>query len=378
MQQGKRTRAGVMGALAAALSITMMLSFVSVAGASSSKSGLTKAKAATAKALKPPTKIGIRTSLKSKPPTGKTIVWIRCTLPTCTEIANGMSAAAKAVGWTLKTITYQASDPSTMVAAMQQALQYNPVAVSLSGLPYATWSSEVPAYKKAGVMIIPQYIGPGVPVNKTTPLQIGGAGDVAAYGKIIGNYFVSASNGKGRALLVGVPSYPVLTAFTKAFRATSKARCPSCSITGLTLTIPQVASGQVNSSIVSALQKNPTINYVVTCNGVFVNGLPAALQAAGLSNKVKIIGESASKEQRKDLVDGQVSAFTGLATMYGGWVAVDAALRRVEGMKITPVGGKGGLPKQLLTKATVGTPTPPFNKPKTYPQQFKKLWKVNK
>lgn len=381
MRIGRLARLGVLavaGVSLAACSSSGASSTATTAKSSSTSgsagSGLAQAEATTAKWLKAPTTIGITTPLKTAPPTGKTIVWLECELSDCKNIASGFQAAAQAVGWTVKTINYQSSNPATLQTALQTALQYNPVAVSFSGLPYATWSNMVPAYQKAGVMMIPQYIGPGVPVNSTIPLQIGGSPDVTQYGQIIGNFFVSDSKGKGDALVVGVPSFPVLVSYVDAFNQTVASLCPGCTTNQLSLTIPQIDAGQVNAAIVAALQKDPKIDYVSVSDGVFINGLPSALQAAGLANRVKVIGESASVEQRQELLSGQAQAFTGLATPYGGWVAVDAAIRHLEGMPIDPTGG--GLPKQLLTKATVGNPVPPFGQPTNYPQQFKKLWKL--
>ena len=47
-------------------------------------------------------------------------------------------------------------------------------------------------------------------------------------GKIIADYFVSDSGGKGNAVIEHVPAYPILDGFTTGFANEVKAQCPGC------------------------------------------------------------------------------------------------------------------------------------------------------
>jgi ribose transport system substrate-binding protein len=196
----------------------------------------------------------------------------------------------------------------------------------------------------------------------------------AAMGKIVAKYFVADSGGKGNALLEHVPAYPILGGFTDAFTAEVKSSCPGCSVKFVNVTIPQLAAGQLVSTVVGALRQNPSANYLVFDDGPFATGINSALAAAGLS-KVKIIGEAGDPTNLAALRSGTQAAWTGYSAAYETYQDMDAMLRDAEGMPI-PVAQEGVQPTQLLTKANVG-PTTDWNYPIDALQQFKALWKIS-
>ena len=121
--------------------------------------GLAAAKAATEKNLQEPTSIPLTEPLTSRPPTGKTFVFMKCELQ-CQVEADAIKQATAALGWTYKEVAFQDSDPATLVAGMKQALVYHPAAVGIPALPEAVWQSVIPAYKTAGVLIVTNMAGP--------------------------------------------------------------------------------------------------------------------------------------------------------------------------------------------------------------------------
>jgi ribose transport system substrate-binding protein len=315
----------------------------------------------------------VDTPLKSVPPKGKTVVFLQCEEDQCGLQGAGITAAATALGWHEKTLQFQESNPATLVSAMNEALQYDPVAVYFSGIPEEVWASEIPAYKKAGVAIVPSFVGV-VPTNSTVIANLAGTSFSTQEGNELANYVIADSNASANVLFVTVPAYTTFVPLQKAF--TSKlGGCKSCSVNPLDITIPQLEGGQLVPAVVSALQKAPSTKYIVSVDGAFLAGLPAALSSAGLSGKFKIVSASASTENEQDVKSGLERATMGDGGFqYGGWLDIDVVLRHLEGMKITP--GDGGFPTPLLTKANVGTPSPDDNVPSNYAQQFKKLWKV--
>ena len=341
---------------------------------------VTAAEQIVASAEKLPTAIPQTTPLTSAPPKGKTFVFLQCEIAQCTDIASGVKAATAAVGWNLKTIPFQSSNPATLVSAMQQALQYNPVAVAFSGLPEVTWQSEIPAYQKAGVILIPAFMGPLTTPSSVLPYDIGAYNGTATSAKQIAAWITEKSNGTGKVLLVGVPSFPLLAVYGTVFTATLPKDCSGCSISTINATIPEVDAGQIDSLIVSALQKDPTIKYVSVVDGAFVDGLPSALAAAGLTGKVSITGIGADVANETNITTGgDFKAFTALATVFSGWLMVDAALRHVEGMPAT-ASNDGGFPGMLLTQKSMSANhvavANSFNYPTNYAQQFMSLWHV--
>jgi len=316
-----------------------------------------------------PTTIPINTPLKYKPPTGKTIAFMECNIDQCTVEADALRTITAALGWTLKTFPYNTANPATLVAGMQEALQYKPVATLLSGVPEAEWASVVPAYQKAGVSIVVAYVGPQT-LNNTIIANIGGPSSVARDAKIIADYFIAKSDGQGRILQFQVPDFPILAVFDQDFRSDVSSECKACSITTLTGTIAEVTGPGATSAILAALQRHPSIGWVVTDDGPWLDGFPAAAANAGIH--VKIIGEGADTVDETDIKAGTMTAFTSLALNYGEWAAVDAVLRHMEGMTIPA--NEGDLPVQLLTQHDSWTVSPSYNEPADYATMMEKLW----
>lgn len=327
--------------------------------------------AATAKNKIAPTSIPQTASLKTKPVSGKTFVFLKCSdVGQCSDEADGYKAAMKIIGWNYKELSYKSSDPATLVSALKQALDFKPTAVSFSGLPRAVWDSVVPAYRKAGVKIVTMYLGP-TKYDDVVIGQVGGSKDVQGNGAIIANWVIADSKGKAHILLEEVNDFPVLKDYVIGFKATIKQNCPDCKITELNNTIAQLG-GQIVPSVVAGLQKDKSINYVSTVDGPFLTGLPAALAAAGLTN-VKISGESGDTKNLSDVKSGKESAFTGLALHHAAFNATDMLLRNLQGLPYDKE-GNGDSPKQLLTKDANFDITTSFDKPADYANQFKKLW----
>ncbi|WP_322779016.1 substrate-binding domain-containing protein [Frankia sp. Cas4] len=327
--------------------------------------------AVVAKYKQAPTTIPISTPLKQAPAKGKTFVFLQCDVAQCTQLSKAFAAATAAIGWDLKVIPYKSANPATLIAGMEQALQYNPVAVGLTGIPGIAWQSEVPAYEKAGVPIVVGHVGPQA-ITSTIIANIDDEQSVQTTAEVLADYFIVNSDGKGKILQFQVPDFPILGSFDQAFRAKVQASCPGCSVTQLTGTISEVTSGGSTAAIVSALQRHPEVTWLVTDNGPWVDGLPAALAAAHLN--VKIIGGGADVTNETDIKAGTVTAFTGVALNYSAWAMVDAVLRHLEG---TPIpASEGLLPLQLFVKGENFAVSESYDEPADYAAQMEKLWHV--
>jgi ribose transport system substrate-binding protein len=320
-----------------------------------------------------PTKIALTVPLNTTPPSGETFVMLLCEQSQCSTARTAAAAATAAIGWNLKILNYNSANPATLITAMNQALQYHPVAVGFFGLPQAVWSQEIPIYQKAGVIMTPMAVGPATR-SATVPAIVNTEADQQRWAKAIANWFIADSGATGKALVFTVPEYPILSTFTTTFQSSVATSCSACSVKELRATIAEVEAGQTNALIVSALQKDPAIKYVVTAAGVLTTGLPSALSAAGLS--VKIAGSGATAADEVNILQGKESAFIPYPQNYGVWAMIDVATRHLEGMTIAP--DAGGLPLQLLTKASMSgiTPSDSFDYPTDFPQQFKALWKI--
>ena len=87
--------------------------------------------------------------------------------------------------------------------------------------------------------------------------------------------------------------------------------CPGCAVTVVNNTIAQTGSGEVVGTVVAAVQRDPSIDYVITGTGGQVfTGLAAALDAAGLGDQVKIGGGAGTPTNLTNVQAGTEDAYT--------------------------------------------------------------------
>jgi ribose transport system substrate-binding protein len=257
---------------------------------------------------------------------------------------------------------------------MTRALGLHPSAVTLSGIPAADgWASVEPAYKAAGVPIIPMFLGP-TQLDSTVIANIGGPPSRASTAVTMARWFIADSGGKGHALLQRVDGFPVLKVWSDTFASTVSAECSECKITTLSNTIADASGGGIVSSIIPKLVADPSINYLFG-DLEFYDGLPAAMRAASLTGRVKVAGQTPDIIGENYLKQGVFSAATPAGNNYAGWLAADAAFRYLMHLPI-PAADNGYLPYQLLFPKTNFDINPGYDKPSDYPAQFKALWKV--
>jgi ribose transport system substrate-binding protein len=338
------------------------------AAATSSAGSGSGAASALASYQSAPTSINITTPLKSAPPTGKTIVMLGTNNPSNVIIQQGLQKLAGLAHWNYSLVSYDPANPGTFTAAETSALAKHPQYLVEAGLPLT--ASQLSMAQKAGAKWILDSV---YPVSVTPPVvgQVDSYAQDALMGKIVADYFVSDSGGKGNAVIEHVPAYPILDGFTTGFANEVKAQCPSCKTSTVNITIPELTAGSVPSTLVSALRSDPSANYLVFDDGPFADGITSALSAAGLS-KVKVIGEAADQAGVAALKTGQEAAWTGFDPGYQSLEDMDIAFRDTEGMTI-PLSQEGTQPTQLLTKQTIGSTTN-WSAPSDAQAQFLKIW----
>jgi ribose transport system substrate-binding protein len=184
------------------------------------------------------------------------------------------------------------------------------------------------------------------------------------------------SGGKGNVLFMQFPSFGSSVVTDDAVQAYLKQNCSACQVSNVSISGAQLAGGQVPGIVVSALERNPSVDYVYNPSGSFDAGLPAALKSAGLSTKVKIVGNSAETVNEQNVLNGTELSYTSVGTAYIGWASMDMMLRAVVG---DPIPTEDGLiPFQLLTKADFqGQPRESYDVPTDYASQFEALWKAS-
>jgi ribose transport system substrate-binding protein len=271
-------------------------------------------------------------------------------------------------------LNFKASDPATLVAALRTALQYKPVGVYFSGVPQAVWTSVQAEYAAAGSYITDSFVSPS-PTGPGVEAGRGYDDHSQEIGKLLANTQITDSEGReANSLLVSVPDYPVYNPTAQAYHDEIGKACPSCKITDVNVTLPQLLGGQLVPAVVSAAKRTPGLKYIAAVNGSFIAQLPQALKTAGLDGKFKLISGTGISTDQQNVLAGDQLATMNSQLVIGGWQNVDIAVRKVMGLPVPE--GDHVAPVTLLTKGNIGTPRDSYDIPADFADQFKKLWNV--
>src|SRR6266542_2193980 len=126
---------------------------------SSSSSGgsdaVKKAEAVVATFSEPPSSVGTDVALSKKPPSGKNVIAMSCTLDVCKNWRDQVATAAKALGWTSKGVSFDGT-PEDSLNKVKQAVSDSPDGIIINGVPRETYDAAVAAAKAANVPIVTQ------------------------------------------------------------------------------------------------------------------------------------------------------------------------------------------------------------------------------
>lgn len=321
-----------------------------------------------------PTKIAATRPLASKPKPGETIIFLQCAVTQCTQQGIGIKDAVESVGWNVETANYDSADPSTLITQLNEALTKDPAAVVFSGSPEEIWAQVIPDYEKAGVALIPMFIGPAK-LEGPVIANIAGELENEIAGKLLADWFIVDSEGSGTALIQAVPGFPAITIWVEYFEEEVAKECPACSVEVVESSLEELGDGSSTQTMLSALQRNGDARYVISYNGAFIAGLPTEAQNAGLP-EIKVGTYASTGDYVAEAARGKDYGLILLSNIYTGWIATNAALLNEEGVAMKPE--EELLPIQLATKDSatqeLAESANSFTAPADFQEQFKQLW----
>jgi ABC-type sugar transport system substrate-binding protein len=341
-------------------------------GASAASAGdadLAAAKAVAEKATTRPTTLDLAKPVGKKIPTGKKIVFISCGVEACEIQGDIIKEGAALLGWTVETIGTDGS-PEQLQNAFETALRQHADGVILNAVTRSVVAKQLEEAKKQGVPFVTlssvEKTGDGILANIADTRNSG------RIGELLGAEIVSDSGGDANTLYVNISAFQILKALGDQFKSSYKKYCPDCEYGSID--IPAASLGKdAPDRIVSYLRSHPQVNYVVlSVSNALGAGLPAALRAAGLADKVKIIGQSGDTQTFQDLQAGNIAAVVPYDYYAVDYMMLDALARHFAGV---PVADQSP-PLWIVTRenmpqeATKGL----FPIVPNYQEQFKKVW----
>jgi ribose transport system substrate-binding protein len=269
--------------------------------------------------------------------------------PNNQKLQKSLQSLAAAAGWSYEGVSYDPANPATFNAAIDTAITKKANYIAEAGIPLT--AAMIKKVQDAGAKWVLTSVHP-VDVKDPVIVDANAYANDELMGKVLADFFISDSKGKGNVVIEHVPAYPILGGFTDGFQG-GQGALPGLQGQDQNITIPDLVAGKVQSVMVSALRSNPDADYVAFDVGPFAAGIDAALASAGLSNKVKVIGEAADEAGIAALKSGKHTAWTGFDPVYSTYVMMDAMFRDSLGMPIDQK--EAGLQTtQILTKDNVG------------------------
>lgn len=343
--------------------------------AASSSGGSTKAATAAAAAVaafeQRPTTLSVP-ALPSKPPAGKTVDFMACGLPVCQSYISLVQAAAAAVGWNEQTIQIGLT-PQTETDGYAQAVRNDPAGVIGSGgvaaSVVATQLQQLTAEHVPSVLVDVPSAGNATAALLSTSAQ-------EQLGQEMGDWILANAHGKNAH--VGIISTPATPVYDAAHTGLQKvlAGCSSCSTT--VYSFPETDIGTtLPTNVVTFVRTHPDINYLFFDFSNEVDGVPAALQSAGLASQVKITTEDTTATETAYLKSGQEAATAAIPWPETLWNAFNVILRKQMGLSVTPAVDMQ-MPRMIFTGSNVLSSTTVAPPPlvANYQADFKAAWHV--
>ena len=279
-------------------------------------------------------------------PEKHTIAWMECDVPTCSAyLTPGFKAATEALGWDLQIFPMKSADPGP---GIQAAIDAGPDYIAMTGVVAAQFQPQVDAAKAAGIPLLSCFGTDAPSADLGIYMQCGDHNFVEKTGPLMADWAIVDSEGAANVLIVNIPDFPVLVVETDAYKAQMEQNCSSCKYTELNVTLDDLIQGKVPAAVASALQADPSINYVFASFGDLPGGVTAALDAAGLLDGVTVYGQDFSTIDLEEIVAGTQGAWSADPKGYAAWLMVDAAARLSLGMELTEERAAAALPTIII------------------------------
>ena len=324
--------------------------------------------------VQPITSIGDFTPLPSAPPK-KSVYVVRNNVPVAALVDAPIEAAAEALGWEVTINAVDPTDPQAQGNAMEQGVAAGADYILVVSGSAESMGAGLDAAKEAGV---PVFLEGGTTKAEGEANGIysnSGSGNIEnAVARLMDEVIID-SNGTGKALVVSVPDYPILATLTDEVKKEFEPACPDCSMETLNISIPDLFNAAAPQQIVSALRKDPDIDYLVMSFDSLAAGVPEALSTAGLT-KVKLLLAAPDPTQVPLLADGtyMAEALQPVETLM--WAVFDEMGRYSVG--VDTESEKHDLPPfPVWTKDTLPAGATKFEGPDGYQDQWKALWQVS-
>jgi ribose transport system substrate-binding protein len=340
---------------------------------SSSESAFPKAAKENEEFEERPTSVGIETPVGKPIPKGKTIDFIQCGVPACKTEGELFEAAAKELGWTIKSIN-AGTTPEEIKAAYGQAIKDEPDAVLGSGYPRSLFNPEIEQLKAKNIPVIEFFVEEEAGNGITA--VIGGIPTTEVQGQMMASYILAHSTDEEMEIgAVNAQGFETVTGTIESVEKVFGEECPGCQVKKLEA--PLTAIGKdLPQRIASFLTANPGIEWTTVGYNDMMTGLPTALKGAGVED-AKMTTVNINTAIAPYLENGeylQATMGTSFPEVY--WRGIDLLARLFAGVDYKEDLDDTTLPYWTITQESLPTTEEEFPVVEDYEDQFRKLWGV--
>jgi hypothetical protein len=318
--------------------------------------------------VQPPLAIPV---LPKRPPSGLRLTLTTCPLPVCLAATNPAAAAAKLLGWTVRTIQAPYT-PEGYQTAWNQVLQQPTDLIAASAVVPNSFISKqlaVVAQRHTPLVMFVPPAGDTPTSNGPVLAGVVGPPQFEQDGRLMADAVIADANGGPNTVWITDPAVvifkPAQSAFTQAVTATGgHVDELNVSLAGIGKTVP----GQV----VSYVQAHPNVKYLAFALDDLTIAVPQALKAAGAFNGVKILSRAPQPANLAAIKAGDEWASVADDDVSAGYRAVDQLARIVERVPLGDLRDPPGW-GQILTKDNITETTAPPT-PLGLPGAFLNAW----
>lgn len=327
--------------------------------------GIAAARAQVAKfAANPPLEVS---PLPRRPDTSTYAVQLNCTIPACAP--GAMKPAMAALGWKFEEMAYDVADgPAGLKQLLTQAIAAKPDVIFMpANYPLATFQSQVDGAVAQGIKFVAIGGAGKLPDGYSACIQCTPASE--ALGAVAADIALADAGAKADIAVAYDKTISALVSEAAGVKQEVAANGDGSKILDVEQSVTATPADNA-ARIVSFLQRNPTVKYLVVTSPQFQAA--TALNSAGLGSRVKIVGMyPLSEADVASVKDGQVIAYAvgELGSLY--WRAADAAARATLGVDVEPNSPVQAIRVMDKTNADIG-----LLDPADYQNVYVKAWQV--
>ncbi|OZC80444.1 hypothetical protein CH274_14770 [Rhodococcus sp. 06-418-5] len=316
------------------------------------------------------------------PPTDISIAVVVCSgsVSGCVRQADGVTQAGEALGWTVTRFDGK-GDPVGQNQAMTQAINSGVDAIILAATDPVPLGGAIELAASRGIPVGAAGLG----IAATDGVLFDVAPDYTLWGDQLGSWIVTDSGGTANFLPTVDREFPSSPAIADAMVAAVD-RCDECVVQDTQQFVVTDIGNGLGQRIASALQAEPSIDYVSGAFDSAAADMVPAMGNTGLSDRVTLVSCVGAPQNLGFIRDGNIQAADVVQDdVFLGYGAVDQMIRVLSGQPLWETPGvtddrlrySQGAPSRLLTIDNVDEVTDQYWVAENgYVDRYLELWGV--